>query len=101
MAEGPQWGPVLFEPRASPTGHNRAYIAASRRHPALEATRTAHRRTDPVGTHNDIGPQLIEAEVGAVLRGGGDPHRSARIRAHRDTPKTRLDRSHAANSLKQ
>jgi hypothetical protein len=28
MAEGSQWGPVLLEPRVSPTPHNRAYVTA-------------------------------------------------------------------------
>jgi hypothetical protein len=28
LAEGSQWGPVLLEPRAGLTPHNRAYIAA-------------------------------------------------------------------------
>jgi hypothetical protein len=30
LAEGSQWGPVLLEPGAGPTLHNRAYIAAPR-----------------------------------------------------------------------
>ena len=51
----------------------------------------ADNRIDSIGTHNDVGPQAHRAHLRAVLRGGGDRDRSARVCAHRGTPKTCVD----------
>src|SRR5829696_7830606 len=94
-------GPVLLEPRAGPTPNNRAYIAAPQRHPAHESTCAAHGRIDSVRADDDVGPQARRASVQAVLRGGGDRYRSARVGAHRGPSKTCVDRGHAGDGVKQ
>ena len=99
MAEGSQRGPILFEPRAGPTTHDRAYVAAPRRHPTR--SHPCGGRIDSVGTHNDVGPHAHRAGVRAVLRRGAEPHRAVRVGAHRGTPKTPVHGGHAGDGVKQ
>ena len=64
MAEGSQRGPVLLEPRVRLTADDRAHVAASCGHPALESAGAANGRADPIGTDDEISLHGPRAGIG-------------------------------------